>query len=116
MSFLLEMQNIQKNFGIVKALRGVDFNVNHAEIVGLLGDNGAGKSTLIKIISGFHSADDGTFLLNGKAVDFRKYNVATARKMNIETVYQDRALSVLQPLWRNIFVGRTPYKKSFWTH
>ncbi|MEL3907097.1 MAG: ATP-binding cassette domain-containing protein [Treponema sp.] len=106
MSFLLEMHGIQKNFGTVKALRGADFNVKTGEIVGLLGDNGAGKSTLIKIISGLYGADSGSFLFKGEPVDFRRYSVARARKMGVETVYQDRALGVQQPLWRNMFMGR----------
>ena len=47
---LVEMRGIRKSFGSVEALRGVDFRVNAAEIVGLLGNNGAGKSTLIKVL------------------------------------------------------------------
>ena len=100
------MNGIRKSFGTVQALRGACFNVKPGESVGLLGDNGAGKSTLIKIISGVYGADTGSFLFKGKPVDFRRYSVAQARKMGIETVYQDRALGVLQPLWRNIFMGR----------
>ena len=55
---LVEMRGIRKSFGSVEALRGVDFRVNAAEIVGLLGDNGAGKSTLIKVLSGLYGADE----------------------------------------------------------
>ena len=106
LDFLLEMHGIHKSFGTVQALRGADFSVKPGEIVGLLGDNGAGKSTLIKIISGLYGADSGSFLFKGHAVNFRRYSVAQARRMGIETVYQDRALGVLQPLWRNIFMGR----------
>jgi simple sugar transport system ATP-binding protein len=47
---LVELKNIVKTFGNVCALDGVDFSINQAEIIGLVGDNGAGKSTLIKII------------------------------------------------------------------
>ena len=91
------MHSTHKRFGTVQALRGADFNVKAGEIVGLLGDNCAGKSTLIKIISGLYGADSGFFLFKGQAVNFRRYSVAQARRMGIETVYQDRALGVLQP-------------------
>ena len=50
---LVRMAGISKNFGTVRALSDVDFQVYPNEIVGLVGDNGAGKSTLIKILCGF---------------------------------------------------------------
>jgi len=100
------MHGMHKSFGTVQALCGADFTVKPGEIVALLGDNGAGKSTLIKIISGLYGADAGSFVFKDHAIDFRRYSVARARKMGIETVYQDRALGVLQPLWRNMFMGR----------
>ncbi len=103
---LLRMNGICKSFGTVAALRGVDFSVQSGEIVGLLGDNGAGKSSLIKIISGLFPADSGSFIFKEKNIHTARYNVAKARRMGIETVYQDRALGMLQPLWRNIFMGR----------
>lgn len=103
---LVELRGIRKSFGSVEALRGVDFCVNPGEIVGLLGDNGAGKSTLIKVLSGLHRADSGTFSFGGRAVDMARFDVSGARVMGIETVYQDRALGLQQSLWRNVFMGR----------
>ena len=100
------MRAVRKSFGNVEALRGVDFSVGHGEIVALLGDNGAGKSTLIKILSGLHAPDGGEFLLRGQRVDPRRFNAARARRMGVETVYQDRALGLQQALWRNVFIGR----------
>ena len=73
-------------------------------MVGLLGDNGAGKSTLIKIITGVHQPDKGEILFNGTAVT--GLTVQKARALGVETVYQERALAELLPLWRNIFIGR----------
>ena len=103
---LIELNSVAKSFGSVQALKGLDFVLDRAEIVGLLGDNGAGKSTLIKIISGLHRPDEGRLTFDGSPVNFRRYNVAAARRMGIETVYQDKALGDQQPLWRNLFMGR----------
>jgi simple sugar transport system ATP-binding protein len=104
MDYILEMRNISKSFGEVKALRDVDFAVARNEVVGLLGDNGAGKSTLIKIVTGYHQPDSGEVYFNGEEVE--GLSVTEARQIGIETVYQERALADLQTLWRNIFMGR----------
>ena len=104
MSKILEMRDIRKSFGNVHALRGVDFSLDRGEITALLGDNGAGKSTLIKIISGLYAPTSGSVEINGERV--KRFSVAHARSLGVEAVYQDRALGVSQPLWRNLFAGR----------
>jgi simple sugar transport system ATP-binding protein len=104
MDYILEMRNISKSFGEVQALRDVDFAVHRNEVVGLLGDNGAGKSTLIKIVTGYYHQDSGEVFFDGEKVE--DFSVAEARRLGIETVYQERALADLQTLWRNIFMGR----------
>jgi simple sugar transport system ATP-binding protein len=105
MSHVVRMENISKTFGEVTALRNVDFEVGTNEIVGLLGDNGAGKSTLVKILTGYHQPDSGGKIYwEGEKID--RLSVAKARDLGIEVVYQERALADLQPLWRNIFMGR----------
>lgn len=101
---LVDMRNIKKSFGKVRALKGVDFSVNRAEVVGLLGDNGAGKSTLIKVLVGYYQPDEGEIYFEGKRVRFS--SPREARELGIETVYQDLALVNLMPLWRNFFLGR----------
>jgi simple sugar transport system ATP-binding protein len=98
------MRDISKSFGEVQSLRNVDFQVGQNEVVGLLGDNGAGKSTLIKIITGYHRPDSGEICFNGAKID--KLTVPKARRLGVETVYQERALADQQTLWRNIFLGR----------
>jgi len=105
MSHVVRMENISKTFGEVTALRNVDFEVGTNEIVGLLGDNGAGKSTLVKILTGYHQPDSGGKIYwKGEKLD--RLSVTKARDLGIEVVYQERALADLQPLWRNIFMGR----------
>ncbi len=98
------MKKIYKNFGHVKVLRGLDFEVGSNEIVGLVGDNGAGKSTLIKCITGVNTPTKGEIYYKGKKITI--HSVKQSREMGIETVYQERALADQQTLWRNMFVGR----------
>jgi simple sugar transport system ATP-binding protein len=105
MDELLKLVNISKSFGEVASLRHVNFHVGQNEIVGLLGDNGAGKSTLVKTITGYHQPDPGgEIYFKGKKIEH--LSVALARKLGIETVYQEKALADQQSLWRNIFMGR----------
>ena len=103
---LVEMKDIYKYFGKVVALNGVNFKVGINEIVGLIGDNGAGKSTLIKILSGVFPPTKGEIYIQGKKISCREYSVRKAHEMDIETVYQEKALGEKQSLWRNIFIGR----------
>lgn len=102
---VIELRNVSKTFGEVRSLVDVDFALNPGEIVGLLGDNGAGKSTMIKTIMGYHVPDAGgeIYFKGDKVSD---WSVHKARDLGIETVYQERALCELQPIWRNMFMGR----------
>jgi simple sugar transport system ATP-binding protein len=106
---LVRMVNISKSYGLVEALRGVDFTVYEKEIVGLLGDNGAGKSTLIKILSGVVPATAGEIYLHGRKVDIR--TTMDAISHGIETIYQDSALVNQLSIARNLFLGREPVKR-----
>lgn len=101
---LVSMVDIQKSFGKVEVLRGVNFEVENNEIVGLVGDNGAGKSTLIKILTGVHRPDRGDIYFKGEKITI--HSVDKSRELGIETVYQEQALCNQQTLWRNIFMGR----------
>jgi len=105
---LVKMVNIHKSFGKVNALRDINFHVDHAEIVGLVGDNGAGKSTLIKIVSGFHRADKGEIFYEGEKVNIN--TPKDAKRLGIETVYQEQALAPHVSIARNVFMGREPTK------
>src|SRR3954465_13045895 len=61
----LRMRGIEKRFGAVHGLRGVDFEVRAGEVHALVGENGAGKSTLMKVLSGAHAPDEGSMFLDG---------------------------------------------------
>jgi len=101
---VVEMRNIQKNFGAVQALRGVDLALNHNEVLGLVGDNAAGKSTLMKVLSGAYIPDGGDIIIEGKETHFA--NPMDARRQGIEMVYQDYALANNLDVAANVFMGR----------
>ena len=102
---VIQLKNVSKTFGEVRSLSGVNLEIYPGEIVGLLGDNGAGKSTLVKTIMGFHKPDEGGEIWF-KGEKITDWSVAKARDLGIETIYQERALCELQPIWRNMFMGR----------
>lgn len=104
MMTLLKLTNIAKSFGAVRALTDVSFDLNESEVLALAGDNGAGKSTLIKIISGAQRADAGEFWFNGASVTIR--NPEDARRLGIETVYQDLSLFDNSNVAQNVYAGR----------
>jgi len=101
---VVEMRNIKKSFGAVQALRGVNLTLHHNEVMGLVGDNAAGKSTLMKVLSGAYIPDDGEILIDGEKVHFS--NPMEARRVGIEMVYQDYALSNNLDVAANVFMGR----------
>lgn len=101
---VLQAIGLVKRFGHVVALDGADFELFPGEILAVIGDNGAGKSTLIKALSGALIPDEGEILLNGEVVHF--HNPLDARRMGIETVYQDLAVAPALNIMENIFLGR----------
>jgi len=101
---VLEGRGIVKRFGHVVALDGADFELYPDEIAAIIGDNGAGKSTLIKTLSGALNPDEGEVRLDGNRVHFR--SPRDARKVGIETVYQDLAVAPALDIAANIFLGR----------
>jgi simple sugar transport system ATP-binding protein len=98
------MQGIVKNFGPVRALRGVDLRLDRREVLGLVGDNGAGKSTLMKVLTGVHQSDRGLIHFDGRPVHFSSPH--DSRAAGIEMVYQDLALAGNLSVDGNIFLGR----------
>ena len=102
----LEVRKITKRFPGVVALSGVDFQVNSAEVVALIGENGAGKSTLMKILAGVQVADEGKFLVRGKALQFCR--VQDAQKEGIVLIHQELNLAKNLTIAANLFLGREP--------
>ncbi len=100
---LIEMQDVGKHYGAVRALEGINLKVNAGEVAGVLGDNGAGKSTLIKIMSGLHPHSEGSLRIDGEDTHFNSPRQALDK--GIATVYQDLAVVPLMEVWRNFFLG-----------
>jgi ABC-type sugar transport system ATPase subunit len=105
---VLEVTDLGKNFGAVRALRDVNLRVGAGEIVALLGDNGAGKSTLMNIICGSDSADEGQILVDGEPLT----SLGDASRLGVGVVYQDLALAPHLTVAENMFLG-TELKRGF---
>ncbi|MEU6223078.1 ATP-binding cassette domain-containing protein [Streptomyces sp. NPDC047042] len=101
---VLELSGIVKSYGQVRALRGAALTVYPGEVVALVGDNGAGKSTTIKVISGVIQPDAGEIRVDGRPVTIP--DPIAARRLGIETVYQDLALAPDLDPAENLFLGR----------
>ena len=108
---IVEMRGIDKSFGAVRALSGVDLVLYPGEILGLVGDNSAGKSTLMKILTGAYQRDAGEILVAGQPVHFKSPH--ESRDVGIEMIYQDFALCGNMDVGQNIFLGRWPRRGLF---
>jgi simple sugar transport system ATP-binding protein len=106
MQEVLRLQNLQKSFGSVRALKNASLTLKEGEVVALLGDNGAGKSTLIKAISGVFPIDRGDIYVRGEKVSIR--TTREAMDLGIETIHQDTSLAPDLSIARNLFLGREP--------
>jgi fructose transport system ATP-binding protein len=108
---ILEARGLVKRYGQVVALDGADFDLYPGEILAVIGDNGAGKSSLIKALSGAIQPDEGELRLDGEPVQFR--SPGDARRLGIETVYQDLAVAPALDIASNIFLGRERRRSGF---
>ena len=103
---MIRCEKLNKWYGGIHALIDVSVDIKKGESVGLVGDNGAGKSTFIKILSGVHKQDSGSFYFDGKLTHIK--NAKDSMSLGIETIYQDSALAPTLSIARNLFVGREP--------
>ena len=100
----LAVTGLRKSFGAVDAIRGADLHCPRGAVTAIVGDNGAGKSTLIRCITGVHEPDAGEIRFDGAPV--RIASPVDARRLGIETVYQDLALVEDLAVWQNMFLDR----------
>ena len=103
--YILEMNQISKNFAGVKAIDNVSFKVKKGEVHCLVGENGAGKSTLMKVLSGVYpfGTYDGDIVYEGKVQKFNKINDSV--DAGIVIIHQELALFPDLTIYENIFVG-----------
>ena len=103
---LIEVDQVTKSFGHVRALRGVHFDLMPGEVHALLGQNGAGKSTLIKILAGVTQKDSGHIRIEGQSSEYR--TPAAAREAGVAVVYQELSLVPSMTVADNLYLAREP--------
>jgi ribose transport system ATP-binding protein len=103
---VLAFSGIEKSFGPVTVLRGVDLECRAGEVHAVLGENGAGKSTLMRLLLGVEHADRGTMTLAGKG--YAPRSPRDARKAGVVMVPQERTLCPHLDVVENIVLGIEP--------
>ena len=104
MENVLKLENIQKSFSGVYALKGCSFDLNFGEVHALVGENGAGKSTLMRVLTGQIKPDEGKIIYMGHEVSFK--SPRDAQDMGISIVHQELNLINNLTVAQNIFLGR----------
>lgn len=105
MSWLLEMKNITKTFGAVKAIDNVSLRLNAGEVVSLCGENGSGKSTLMKVLCGIypHGSYEGEIIFSGETL--QPGHIRDTERKGIAIIHQELALVKHLTVLENIFLG-----------
>ena len=86
---MIEAKGIEKSFGNLKVLKGIDFNAEKSEVVSIMGASGAGKSTLLQILGTLSTPDKGTLLIDGTDVTtLSRKEISTFRNRKIGFVFQ----------------------------
>ena len=104
--FLLEVDDVRKEFPGVVALDNVKFKLKRGTVHALMGENGAGKSTLMKIVAGIYTPDSGTFKLRGQEI--RLKNPLDALENGIAMIHQELNLMGPMTVAENIWIRREP--------
>jgi len=98
---MLEVRNLVKHFGGVRAVDGLDFKIQQGEVFGLIGPNGSGKSTTVNLVCGVFAPTDGEILLDGidlgAIAPHNRVDAGVARTFQNIRLFND--LTVWQNLW-----------------
>jgi len=108
--YILEMDNITKEFPGVIALKDVTFKIKKGEIHALVGENGAGKSTLMNVLSGIYPYGTYTGNIIFKGTECRFKNIRESETVGIAIIHQELALSPYMTIAENIFLGNEQAK------
>jgi len=116
--YILEIQNLTKEFPGVRALDNVNLKVRRGEIHSICGENGAGKSTLMSVISGVYpkGSYDGKVIYRGAETHY--HSVKDSEKEGLAIIHQELALSPYLSIYENIFLGHMKTRLGFidWNH
>ena len=109
---IVKLDGVEKHFGAVRALDGVDFSVDAGECSGLVGHNGAGKSTLMHTLAGTLAPDRGRIAVRGAAEG--SYSVVRAQRLGIRCVFQELSLCPNLSVAENTRVNHPSLKGFGW--
>lgn len=101
---LLEITGLEKTFGGIRALAGVDFHIDDGEIVSVIGPNGAGKTSFFNVISGMFPPDAGTIVFDGDEISAHAPNEITRR--GVARTFQNVRLFPNLTVLENVMVGQ----------
>jgi ABC-type sugar transport system ATPase subunit len=107
---LLEVRQVSKSYGAIKALDDLSFDLRSGEIHALLGHNGAGKSTLVKVICGLVEPGSGSFRVEGQDVDIQ--SAQDAKALGIALVDQELSLVPVLSVEENLQLGNLSFLRS----
>lgn len=110
---VLEIRNIQKSFGDLQVLKGVDLTVEKGDVVAILGPSGSGKTTLLRCINFLEKADKGTITFDGKTHDFTKITKKEIAEIRLHTgfVFQNYNLFANKTALQNVTQGLITVRK-----
>jgi len=97
---LLELKNLNKSFGGIKAADSISFHVKEGEVLGIIGPNGAGKTTVFNLITGFYRPDSGSILFDGR--DITKVKPFMLPHMGIARTFQNLRLFSKLTVFENV--------------